>query len=131
MDEDYIKEALYVEDYINKTWPGRFRVVVRRPHGVPLRELFPEPRNTGLRHIWRHGSVDVVVYNGDKLIAGFEPGGSQHFQDEIQMKNDRRKWKLFDVNGVKCFRYANGLLEKLSNRQRRKLVGRYLFGIKE
>jgi len=125
--ENYIQEALFVSAYINKTWPNKFKVIVKEPHGIPLRELFTEPTNKGLKHIWKFGSVDVVVYKNDKLIAGFEPGGSQHFQDKKQMLNDRRKWKLFDLNGVKCFRYVNGLLEKLSNRQRRNLIGRFLF----
>lgn len=118
-------EAIAFGVYIGKTWPG---FVVKMEQS--LAKILPEPSNRGLKHIWRYGSADVAVYRGDKLICIFEPGGSHHFQDEKQMKNDRRKWKLCEINGVRCLRIANGVIGKLSNRQKRKMFGRFLFGVK-
>jgi hypothetical protein len=95
-----------------------------------LKRLFAEPGNKGLKHIWKYGSADLVVWKKDKLVCIIEPGGSHHFTDEKQIKNDKRKWMLCEKNGVRCMKMANGLVFGLSNRQRRKLLGRLLFGLK-
>lgn len=119
-------DAISIKTYINETWPN-FRVELEEY----LRDILPQPRNKGLNHIWKYGSADVVVRKDEKIVAIFEPGGSAHFQDEKQMKNDRRKWKLCELNNIRCLRIANGVLDRLSKRQKRKLIGRYLFGLKE
>lgn len=116
------EEAIRVKDYINKTWP-KFRVELEKK----LNSLFPEPKNVGLKHIWKYGSADIVVYKDDKIIAIFEPGGSHHFQDEKQIKNDKRKYMLCNINGVNCLKFANSVIYNLSKRQMRKLFGKYLF----
>ena len=91
-----------------------------------LRELFPEPDNAGLRHIWKYGAADLVVYRCDKAVCIIEAGGAHHFEDK-QSLNDRRKWKLCEINGVGCMTMMNGLMDGLSNRKWRSLLGRYLF----
>lgn len=115
------EEALSIKDYIKEQWP-QFDVQLEQR----LNTLFPQPLK-GCKHIWRHGTADIVVRRGGKIVAVIEPGGSHHFQDEKQMKNDRAKWKLCQINGVGCLRIANGVLDKLSKRKKRTLLGKYLF----
>jgi|GEM_PF-3368926 len=115
------EEIRKIEGYINATWP---QFTTRKE--VRLRELFPEPKNTGLRHIWKYGAADLVVYRQDKVLCIIEAGGAQHFEDK-QSLNDRRKWKLAEQNGVGCLTMMNGLMDGLSKRKWRSLLGRYLF----
>jgi hypothetical protein len=117
------EEAVRYKDYIEKTWP---KLVVKLE--IPLSKLFPKPENKGLLHIWRYGAADVVVYRNGKLVCIVEPGGAHHMTDEKQKKNDRRKWKLCDINHVKCLRVMNGTLDALSNRKKRQMVGNHIFG---
>ena len=42
-----------------------------------------------------------------------------------------REWKLAEINGVRCLTMMNGMMERLSNRKWRELLGRYIFGTKE
>lgn len=114
-------EAIAIKEYINKTWT-QFTVELE----CRLSDLFPRP-NRGCVHIWTYGSADVVVRKHGKIIAIIEPGGSHHFTDEKQIKNDRAKWKLCEINGVGCLRVANSIMGALSNRQKRKMLGKYLF----
>src|ERR1051326_3906 len=111
-----------IEAYINATWP---RFATQKE--VRLSKLFPEPDNTGLRHIWKFGSADLVVYRDGKPVSIIESGGTHHFEEK-QSLNDRRKWKLAEINGVRCLTMMNGLMEGLSKRKWRLLLGRYLFG---
>jgi len=104
-------EIRKIEGYINVTWP-QFRTCKE----VRLRELFSEPDNAGLRHIWKYGSADLVVYRHDKAVCIIEAGGAHHFE-ERQSLNDRRKWKLAEQNGVRCLTMMNGLMERLSKRK--------------
>jgi len=39
-------------------------------------------------------------------------------------------WKLAEINGVRCLTMMNGMMERLSNRKWRELLGRYIFGQK-
>ena len=117
------EEAIKVQSYINETWP-KFKVELE----VKLNKLFPKPENSGLKHIWTYGAADVVVYKNDKIIAVFEPGGSHHFQDEKQIKNDKRKYMLCKKNGVNYLKFGNNVIYSLSKRQMRRVFGKYLFG---
>jgi hypothetical protein len=118
-------EAREIEQYVNDKWGRHFYTELEQP----LKELFPVPENKGLLHIWKHGSADVLIYRQDtkKLVAIIEPGGGQHLQDEKQMLNDRRKYMLCKINGVKCLQVINGVMKQLSKRRWRKLLGSYLF----
>lgn len=120
------EEARSIEKFINLTWK-KFDTELE----VRLKELFPEPKNTGLQHIWRYGSADIVVRKDGEIVCLIEPGGAHHLQDEKQMRNDRRKWKLSEINGVRCLFLMNGLYGTLSNRRWRRLIGRFLFGPKK
>jgi len=111
-----------IESYINKTWP-KFETELE----VKLKDLFKEPKNKGLKHIWKYGAADLVIRKNNKLICIIESGGSHHFTDEKQIKNDARKFKLCEINNVKCLQMVNGVKDKLSNRKWRKLLGKYLF----
>lgn len=115
-------EAKLIASYLEKTWPTAEVLLEQR-----LSSFLPKPTNTGLLHIWKYGSADIVVKRRNKVVAVLEPGGSAHFQDERQMKNDRRKWKLCNINGVACLKIANGVFVKLTNRQKRQLIGKLLF----
>jgi hypothetical protein len=115
------EEIRKIESYLNATWP---QFTTRKE--IKLRELFPEPENTGLRHIWKYGSADLVVYQYDKVVCIIEAGGAHHFEDK-QSLNDRRKWKLAELNGVNCLSVMNGVMGGLSKRKWRNLVGSYLF----
>lgn len=115
--------ARKVKSYIQKTWP-QFEVHLE----MPLKLLFPDPGKGGLKSIWEHGAADVVIYKNKKLIAILEPGGAHHFLDPKQIRRDKRKWKLCQINGVKCFRFANSLFFSLSNRKLRSMFGKVIFG---
>ena len=113
-------EARQLEVFINDHFP-KFETELE----VHLQDIFPMPENKGLKHIWTYGSADLVVRRNGKLVAIFEPGGSHHWEEK-QSLNDRRKWKLCDINGVQCLGMMNNVL-KLSNRKLRRLIGRYLW----
>lgn len=117
------EEIKNVETYIHSQWKNKFVTKLE----VPLKDLFSEPDNNGLKHIWKFGSCDLVVFKNDKPICVFEIGGQHHFEPK-QQRNDRRKWKLCEINGVKCSgNIMNGVFEKLSNRKKRLLVRKYLW----
>ena len=121
-DSVITEDVLMAELYINKTWP-QFTTKVE----VPLNELFPQPENKGLAHIWKYGSADLTVWKNGKLRCVIEIGGSHHWEEK-QSLNDRRKWKLCDVNGVRCLTMMNGVQDSLSKRKWRRLLGSHLFG---
>ena len=118
------EDVRQIEKYINTTW-RRFNTEKE----VKLSKLFPEPENKGLRHIWKYGSADLVVSKDGKPICIIESGGSHHWEEK-QSLNDRRKWKLAEINGVRCLTMVVGMKKRLSNRKWRALLGRYLFGLK-
>jgi len=113
-----------IEAYINRTWKH-----FHTNKEVRLNKLFPEPENVGLRHIWRYGSADLVIFRGSNPVCIIESGGSHHWEDK-QSLNDRRKWKLAEQNGVRCLTMMNGVMPRLSNRKWRSLLGRFLFGVR-
>ena len=119
------EEVKKIDDYINKTWK-KFSTETE----VKLSRLFPKPANSGLNHIWKYGAADLVIRFKSRIIAIIEPGGAHHFEEK-QMRNDRRKWKLCEINGVRCLRMMNGVFDRLSNRKRRCLLGKFLFGVKK
>lgn len=110
-----------IERYINNTWK---QFNIRKE--VRLNDLFIEPENPGLNHIWKYGSADLVIYKNNKPICIIESGGSHHFKEK-QRLNDRRKWKLAEQNSVRCLTMMNGLMQRLSGRKWRALLGKYLF----
>ena len=114
-----------LKSYVDKNWPG-FKTRLE----VPLKELFPEPGKGGLHTIWKYGSADLVVEKDGRIVAILEPGGSHHFNDPKQIKRDKRKWKLCQINGTRCFRFANSLFYALSNRKKRTMLGKVIFGLK-
>lgn len=126
MSNTITDEQRAIAAYIEQTWPGRFHVEL----GVKLSGVFPEPENKGLRHIWRYGEADIVVYQRETPIAIIEPGGAHHFEEK-QSLNDRRKWKLAEQNSVRCLTMMNGLQARLSKRKWRALIGRALFGTQD
>jgi hypothetical protein len=123
---DIITEDIrQIEAYINRTWKH-----LSTEKEIRLNKIFPEPENVGLKHIWRYGSADLVVYRHDKPTCIIESGGSHHWEEK-QSLNDRRKWKLAEINGVRCLTMMNGMMERLSNRKWRELLGGFLFGREE
>ncbi len=116
------EEEKSIREYISRTW-SEFHTET----GATLFTLFPEPENYGLKHIWTYGHSDISVFRKRRLVCLIEPGGSQHFE-EHQSLNDRRKWKLTEINGVKCLHLMNGTMENLSKKQFRKLMGGVLYG---
>ncbi len=123
MEERVTEEVKAIERYILKTWGKHFATRTE----VPLSQLFLKPDNPGLQHIWRYGSADLVAYRSGKPVAIIEPGGSHHFEEK-QSLNDRRKWKLAELHGVRCLNMMNGLQAQLSKRKWRELIGGILFG---
>lgn len=109
---DIITEDIkQIEKYINNTWKH-----FATQKEVRLSSVFPEPKNKGLRHTWRYGSADLVVFKDEKPICIIESGGSHHCEEK-QSLNDRRKWKLAEQNGVRCLTMMNGIMQRLSNRK--------------
>lgn len=118
-------EAIEIQEYINKTWSKLFYAELEKP----LKDIFPEPENRGLKHIWKYGSADIVVRRklNNEICLILEPGGAHHFNDEKQVKNDKRKWKLCEINNVECVHLVNSLKKNLSNRKWRNFLGKFLF----
>jgi hypothetical protein len=116
------QDVIEVEQYIHKTWPK-----VRTVKPLRLSKLFPEPDNVGLKHIWKYGEADLVVFRHGLPVCIVEPGGAHHFE-EHQSHNDRRKWKLAEINGVRCIHTVNGLQNRLSKRKLRQLLGGFIYG---
>lgn len=119
--EKITDDVIILETFINKTWP---KFTTQKE--MALFDLFPEPENKGLKHIWKYGFADLVVKRNNKVVAIFEPGGPQHF-DEKQKKNDARKFKLCELNNVKCFHLMNGFKNQISKRKLRQMIGRILW----
>lgn len=115
------EEVKKLHDYIENNFP-HFELELE----VPLKKLFPEPENKGLKHIWKYGAADLVAKRNNKIVAIFEPGGKHHWE-ERQSLNDRRKYKLCEINGVGCLTMMNSVLGNLSKRKLRKLIGSYLW----
>lgn len=121
MEQIISKEVVELEAYINKTWP---KFTTQKE--MALRDLFPEPENRGLKHIWKYGTTDLVVYRSSVPICILEPGGSHHFEKK-QMKNDARKFKLAELNNCTCLHLMNKVISNLSKCKLRKLIGGYLW----
>jgi len=119
------EDVRQIERYINSIWKQ-----FTTEKEVRLSKLFSEPENKGLKHIWRYGSADLVVYKESKPVCIIESGGSHHWEEK-QSLNDRRKWKLAEINGVRCLTMVVGIQKRLSNRKWRALLGRYLFGCED
>lgn len=94
---------------------------------MPLSELFAKPEKGWAKHIWKHGSADLCVYRGDRLICIIEAQGAHHFSDKRQIMNDKRKHKLCMINVVGCLQVANGLKKGIARRRWRRLLGKYIF----
>ena len=108
------EEAL--AEYIKSKWFW-FEVKVK----VPLKNVFPKPENKGLKHMWKYGHADVVVYHHGKPICIYEPGGSQHLEEK-QARNDRRKYMLCKKNDCNCIHMMTGIQNNLSKRKYRQLI---------
>ena len=119
------EEIVKIEKYINSTWP-KFKTEKE----VRLSNLFLVPENRGLKHIWRYGSADLVVFCNETPLCIIETGGAHHWEDK-QKRNDRRKWKLAEKNGVRCLTMMNGIMDALSNRKWRTLLGKYIYGTRK
>jgi hypothetical protein len=46
------------KNLIEKFWKGKFNF----KREIPLKELFPEPKDKDLKHIWRYGHGDLAVF---------------------------------------------------------------------
>lgn len=121
MEQIITEEVKKLETYINKTWP---KFTTQKE--IALKDIFPEPENKGLKHIWKYGSADLIVFYNNKPVCILEPGGRQHF-DEKQHKNDARKFKLCELNNCRCLHMMNRLIDRLSKKQFRKLIGGFLW----
>jgi hypothetical protein len=91
---------------------------------IPLRELFPEPKNKWLKSFWNNNShADISVFRHDKLIAIVEPGGWYHASDKKQKIRDSKKDRICRENKVSCLRIFNNVVNNdLDNPKFRKLL---------
>lgn len=110
-----------IEKYIKKSFK---RFSTRKE--MELKNLFPEPENKGLKHIWKYGAADLIVYRKSIPICIFEPGGPHHFEKK-QMKNDARKFKLAELNKCTCLHLMNNVFARLSNRSKHRLIGSLVY----
>jgi len=116
-------EALLIKAFVDNEWGHLFTTRLE----VRLKELFPEPESRGLRHIWAYGTADLVISRDESPVAIIEPGGVHHWEAK-QRLNDRRKWKLAELNGVRCIHVMNGVATGISRRQLRRMLGSVIFG---
>jgi hypothetical protein len=76
----------------------------------------------------------VAVYSlpiGSTIVDILNWLSLSHHREEKQSLDNRRMWKLAEINGVRCLTMMNGMMGRLSNRKWRGLLGRYIFGVKE
>tara|TARA_R100000027_G_scaffold61606_1_gene53113 strand:- start:8326 stop:8787 length:462 start_codon:yes stop_codon:yes gene_type:complete len=123
--EEYITpQVREVAALIESFWPGKYNLRFE----VPLKELFPEPENHGLLHIWKHGRADLVVNfeKTGKVVSLIECHGAHHW-GEKQARNDRRKYMLARENNVSCLCIYNSVTGRISRKMIRNLFGNYFY----
>tara|TARA_R100000027_G_scaffold64353_1_gene57743 strand:- start:486 stop:947 length:462 start_codon:yes stop_codon:yes gene_type:complete len=110
---------------IESFWPGKYDL----RYEVKLSEIFPEPENHGLLHIWRYGRADLVVNfaRTGRILSIIELHGAHHWTEK-QAKNDRRKYMLAKENGVAGLCMYNSLIGRISRKKMRNLLGKYFYG---
>ena len=95
---------------------------------IPLKELFPEPKNRYLKSFWGNNShADISVFRHQKLVCIIEPGGYHHFKDEKTRIRDQKKDIICHTNGVHCLRVANSIIKDLDLKVTRKLLKKYFY----
>jgi len=97
---------------------------------IPLKKLFPEPKNKWLKSFWGNNShADISVFRHNKLIAIVEPGGWYHASDKKQKIRDSKKDKICKINGVNCLRIFNDVVNgDLNNQKFRRLLKKKFYG---
>lgn len=114
-----------ITDYII----NHYNLKVSTKTKVPLRELFPEPKNKWLLSIWRHGHADIAVYRHGKLACIIEPGGSYHLKDDKQKLRDKKKDRLCEVNNVNVLRLINSITKYMDLLVTKKLFKKYIYSM--
>lgn len=97
---------------------------------IPLKKLFPEPKNKWLKSFWGNNShADISVFRHDKLIAIVEPGGWYHAKDKKQKIRDSKKDRICQENKINCLRLFNNVVNgDLNNQKFRKLLKKNFYG---
>lgn len=96
---------------------------------IPLKKLFPEPKNKWLRSFWSNNShADVSVFRHNKLVCIIEPGGWYHAKDERQKIRDSKKGRICKINKVNCLRVFNNVINNdLGNLKTKRLLKKYFY----
>lgn len=96
---------------------------------IPLKKLFPEPKNRYLKNFWGNNShADISVFRHNRLVCIIEPGGYHHFKDEKTQIRDDKKDKICHINGINCLRIANSVTQHLNLKITKRLFRKYFYG---
>ena len=123
-DDEEVIGKLYL--YLNRNFP-RLKFKVK----VPLKKLFPKPKNQWLQSFWSNNShADIAVFRHNRLVCILEPGGwYYHLKDKKQMLRDRKKDTICESNKVNVLRIVNNIVNNdLKNSRTRKLFKKYFYG---
>lgn len=123
-DEEVIEE---LSSFLNNSFP---RLSFRTK--VPLKELFPEPKNRVLRSFWGNNShADIVAFRHSKLVCIIEPGGSAHVKDEKQKIRDKKKDEICQLNGTNLLRFFNSVIKDIGKAKLRKELKKAFYSVPE
>ncbi|MBA7558228.1 hypothetical protein ES705_51023 [subsurface metagenome] len=97
---------------------------------IPLKKLFPEPKNKWLKSIRSYGHADIAVFRHGRLITIIEPGGFFHVSDPKQKIRDSKKDRICRENKVNCLRIFNNVVNgDLGNPKFRRLLKKKFYGV--
>jgi len=121
-DEEVIKKLYF---HLTNEFP-RLEFKIK----IPLKELFPEPKNQWLKSFWNNNShADIAIFRHGKLTSIIEPGGFFHISDPKQKVRDKKKDLICKENGINCLRLINTIVNDLDNPKFRKLLKKYFYGM--
>ncbi len=120
-DEEILEK---INNHIINHWNLKVSIKTK----VPLKELFPEPKNKWLLSIRQRGHADIAVYRHGELKCIIEPGGSAHLKDSKQMSADKRKDRLCKLNSVNVLRLMNSVINCLDHPKTKRLFKKYIYG---
>lgn len=88
-----------------------------------LKKIFPQPKQEHLRTFWIANShADITAFIHGEPVCIIEPGGNPHFQDQVQITRDKKKYKICKDNGVEYLQFPNTIVNWIEDPKASKLL---------